>query len=60
MTEHLTAEGFKTKVFDYQKNKDWKFEGDLPCLIDFLQIGVVHARWLHPSWKSFLTSMRGS
>ena len=35
MTEHLTAEAFRSKVFDYQTNKDWKFEGELPCVIDF-------------------------
>lgn len=35
MTTPLTYETFKTKVFDFEKNQDWKFEGDKPCLIDF-------------------------
>ncbi len=35
MTEHLTKETFLEKVFDYTNNKDWKFKGDLPCIIDF-------------------------
>jgi thioredoxin 1 len=35
MTEHLTAESFRTKVFDFEKNKEWKYEGTLPALIDF-------------------------
>ncbi len=35
MTIALTYETFKTKVFDFEKNQDWKFEGDKPCLIDF-------------------------
>lgn len=35
MSEHLTKETFLKKVFDYENNKEWKFEGDLPCVIDF-------------------------
>ncbi|HNV49741.1 MAG TPA: thioredoxin [Bacteroidales bacterium] len=40
--EHLTKETFLTKVFNYEKNKEWKFEGSLPCLIDF------YADWCAP------------
>ena len=35
MTEQLTKETFLTKVFNYEKNQDWKYEGDLPAVIDF-------------------------
>lgn len=32
---YLTTEEFKTKVFDYTTEKEWKYLGDKPCLIDF-------------------------
>jgi thioredoxin len=35
MTEHLTKETFLEKVFNYEKNEDWKFNGELPAIIDF-------------------------
>jgi thioredoxin-like negative regulator of GroEL len=33
--ELLSKEDFLEKVFDYEKNKEWKYQGDLPCVIDF-------------------------
>jgi thioredoxin len=35
MAEHLTTSEFKTKVFNYEQDKEWKFAGDRPCVIDF-------------------------
>ncbi len=35
MPENLNKETFFEKVFNYEKNKEWKFEGELPCVIDF-------------------------
>ncbi|MFN0156849.1 MAG: thioredoxin [Bacteroidota bacterium] len=35
MTEPLTKDLFLKKVFNYETNKEWKFEGDIPAVIDF-------------------------
>jgi thioredoxin 1 len=35
MAEHLNKETFLEKIFDYEKNKEWKYQGTLPAVIDF-------------------------
>ena len=33
----LTTTEFQTRIYDFRANPEWKYEGDLPAVIDFLR-----------------------
>ncbi len=41
-TIQLTTQDFKDKVFNYETEQDWKYQGTLPAIIDF------YADWCGP------------
>lgn len=41
-TTQLTTQDFKDNIFNYEQEKEWKYEGPLPAIIDF------YADWCAP------------
>jgi thioredoxin 1 len=40
--EQLSKKTFSEKIFDYEKKKEWQFQGTLPAIVDF------YADWCGP------------
>lgn len=46
--EKLNKETFRQKIHDFEQNKDWKFVGKLPAIIDFYADWCAPCRMLSP------------
>ncbi|MDA3955987.1 thioredoxin [Oceanispirochaeta sp.] len=59
MAQHLTKQDFLDKVFDFENEKEWKFKGERPCIIDFYADWCGPCKMVSPILEELSTEFEG-
>lgn len=55
----LTKAEFLKKVYNYETQKEWKYQGDKPCILDFYATWCVPCRMLSPHLDALAKEYKG-
>lgn len=56
---YLDADSFKEKVFNYETNTEWKYEGEVPAILDFYADWCGPCKMLSPVLESIQKEYNG-